>query len=88
MRHSIVLALALLCAACGAKPVVIREPVTVWRWVYVRIDPSLTVPCPIAKPRDRSVRESLRVNRERRKALEECNARLSKIGAIEGTEVP
>lgn len=87
MRHAIVMALAsILLCACVPKSVVIREPVTVTRYVYVRVDPSLTVACPIAMPRNASVRESLRVNRERRAQLEACNARLAKIRAIEGTE--
>lgn len=89
MRNAIVLGLAssLLCA-CAAKPVVIREPVTITRYVYVRVDPALTAPCKAAKPRNASVRESLRVNRERRRSLEDCDARMSKIRAIEGTPVP
>lgn len=89
MRNAIVLGLAsLLLCACGAKSVVIREPVYITRYVYVRIDPALTAPCPTAKPRTPKVRESLRVNRERRRVNEDCDARMSKIRAIEGTPVP
>lgn len=88
MLRTIVAMLALiLLGACG-RTHVIREPVYVTRYVYVRIDPLLTAPCPTAKPRNRDVRESLRVNRERRKVLEDCDARMSKIRAIEGTLVP
>jgi hypothetical protein len=80
------LALILLCGCM--RTITVREPVEVTKYVYVRIDPALTAPCPVAKPRNRGVGESLRVNRERRKVLEDCDARMSKIRAIEGTLKP
>lgn len=88
MRNAIVLGLALFTCACVPKSVVIREPVTITHYIYVPVDRALTAPCPVAKPRNRSVGESLRVNRERRLALEDCDARMSKIRAIQGTQVP
>lgn len=89
MRRSIVLALIVLCAGGCATPVTIRQPVTVTRYVYVRVDPSLTAPCPVAMPRNWSIGELLRVARERRASLEGCaNARLKAISGIEGTPVP
>lgn len=88
MRAVIVLALVLLGTGCAGGRVVIRDPVEVTRNVYVRIDPALTEQCPVAKPRNDTVGELLRVARERRKALEVCNARMAKIRAIEGTPLP
>lgn len=65
----------------------VRKPVEVVRYVYVRVDASLTVPCPIAMPRNDSVGELLRVARERRASLEACNARIKAIRDIEGTPI-
>lgn len=87
MRVLIALAWVVLLAGCGAKSVTVREPVEVVRYVYVRIDPALTEPLPVAKPRTSKGRELLRVSRARRAALETCNGRLGNIRAIEGTEV-
>lgn len=89
MRAFIIsLACVLLLAGCAGRAQVIREPVEVIRYVYVRVDPSLTSHSAIPKPRDNTGREALRVNRERRKALEQCYGNLDAISGIEGTPVP
>lgn len=87
MRVLIALALIVLLAGCAGRSVTVREPVEVVRYVYVRIDPALTEPLPIANGRTNKGKELLRVSRERRAALEVCNGRLGNIRAIEGTEV-
>ncbi len=76
-----------LLTACQTAAV-IRPPVTVTRYVYVRIDPSLTTDKPIPELRNDTGREALRVLRLRKRDLEMCYANLSAIRAIEGTEVP
>lgn len=89
MRGIVVtLACLLLLAGCAGRTQVIREPVEVIRYVYVRVDPVLTTHSAIPMPRDNTGRESLRVNRERRKALEQCYGNLDAISGIEGTPVP
>lgn len=87
MRIAIAGLLLVALAAC-ARTQVIREPVTVTRVVYVRIDPALTAPCMIALPRNDSGKELLRVARARKAVLIDCDARMGKIRAIEGTPVP
>ena len=87
MHHKIApLAILLIMAlgACQSAPV-IRKPVTIEKRVYVRVSPDLTAACPIAMPRNASGAELLRVARDRRAALEACNAKLRQIGQIEGT---
>lgn len=86
-RMALALVIATLAGCASTRPVV-RVPETVRVPVYVQIDPALTAPCPIAQPRDATVREALRVARERRRALEECSARMAQIRAIQGTPTP
>lgn len=78
---------ASLSGCLGTKPVVVKEPVIVDRMVHVAIDPALTVPCPVAEPRNRTGGEALRVARARKAALEDCNARMAAIRSVQGTEV-
>lgn len=86
MRNVIVLACILL-SGCAAAPVV-HTPVIVTKYVYVRVDPALTRTKPIPEPRNRKVREALRVARERKADLEVCYADKRAISQIEGTPVP
>lgn len=65
-----------------AKPSVVHVPVN----IYVPVPPTLTQPCPIAKPENYSVVEAVRVARERRASLEKCNADKAAIKAIQGTK--
>ena len=86
MHHKIApLAILLILGlvACQSAPV-IREPVTIEKRVYVRVSPALTAACPVAMPRNASGAELLRVARDRRAALEACNAKLRQIAEIEG----
>jgi len=87
MRYAIVCS-AVMLAGCATRPVTIREPIEVIRYVYVPIDASLTAACPIAMPRNDGGSELLRVARERRKALEQCNADKRAIRGVQGTPVP
>lgn len=70
------------CASQPTRPVVVNIPGPV---VYVSIPDTLTRPCPIAQPRNRSPLEAVRIAAERRKGLEDCNRKLQAIEAIEGT---
>lgn len=89
MRGIILLLACFLLGACaGNRPLVVREPVEVIRYVYVRVDPSLTRHGTIPAPRNDTGEESLRVNRERKKALQQCFGNLDAISEIEGTPVP
>lgn len=87
MRYAIAM-LGLLLVGCASRPVTIREPIEVIRYVYIAVDPSLTADCPIAMPRNNRGDELLRVARERRKALQQCNADKRAIRGIQGTPVP
>lgn len=90
-------ALALLCCtlltACGPKPVKPNLPPptpgaihTITTEVrYVPIDPALTTPCPVEPAA--ALSDAPRVARERRAALEACNAQLAAVRAIQGTPV-
>lgn len=73
------------CATTAPTPAprveVIEAPVR----VYVPIDKALTRRCPIASG---PLSEIPRVSRERRRALEECNAQLEAIEKLRGTPVP
>lgn len=80
-----ILGLASTLAGCATQAPVIREPVVVERFVYVGIPPALTRKCPVAKPRDNSGKELLRVARERRKCIETMHGQLDAIGRIQGT---
>jgi predicted small lipoprotein YifL len=80
--------LAAAMAGCAARgPVVMPEPELVTRHVYVRVDAALTSAEPIAEPHSPKVREALRVNSERKAALERANAKLACIAALEGLAV-
>jgi hypothetical protein len=65
-------------------PPPLEHTVTVER-VYVPIPAELTRPCPAASGR---LREVIRVARQRRAAVEDCNARMTEIRGIQGTAVP
>ncbi len=72
------------CAGTPPRPVapdVVQVPVT----RYVPIPETLTAPCPIAGPKDMTVGEAVRIARERRRALEACNAQLRQIRAVQGS---
>lgn len=86
MRGWIAAGLVVLLTGCASSPVV-RKPVVVERYIYVRVSPALTAPCPVAMPRNATVAEALRVARARRASLEACNARLREIAEIEGTSI-
>jgi len=79
-------AVALLsgCATTAAKPAptVLSVPVT----RYVPIPATLTAPCAITEPAAMTVGEAVRVARERKAALQKCNADKAQIRAIQGTE--
>lgn len=88
MRRDLVLsALTLALAGCASAPArivppdVVRVPVT----RYVPIPASLTTPCPIAEPKALTVGQAVSVARERKRALEVCNAQLDQIRAQQGT---
>ena len=78
-------------AACGPTkcppPVQVQVPVEVTRTVYVPIDAGLTEPHAIAKPRNDSGGECLRVARDRKAELQACNADKAAIRSVQGTEV-
>ncbi len=81
--------LLIACALCGcaaqtthpAAPTVLRVP----ERVYVPIPAALTATCPIAEPSAPTVGEAIRVARERRAALESCNADKRQIRALQGS---
>lgn len=52
--------------------------------VYVAIDPHLTTPCEV---KTGPLREVISVARQRRACIEDLNARMAKIAAIQGTKV-
>ena len=88
MRSIAVLALILLMAGCATQAPVIREPVTVTRYVYVPIRSDLTAqPASVPSPRNPSGEELLRVTRERKGQLLKCYGQLDAIGIVQGTEV-
>lgn len=67
-------------AACKSNPPV--QPPKVVQTVVTRIVPvpeELTTPCVIAQPQSNTVGEAVRVARERRAALQKCNAKLEEI---------
>lgn len=64
-------------------PVGGAHTITVER-VYVAIDPNLTTPCEVKRG---PLREVIAVARQRRACLEELNARMARIAAIQGTKV-
>jgi hypothetical protein len=67
------------CAPVAPKPPKIVEvPVT----VYVPVPPELTEPVAIALPKSRTVDEAVRVARERRASLEQCNGQLEQIRTL------
>jgi len=70
------------CASQPTRPVVVEIP---GPKVYVAIPETMTRPCPVAMPRNRSPLEAVRVAVERRKGLEDCNRKLKAIDAIDGT---
>jgi len=76
-------------AATGCKPKVVKPPAVVRVPViqYVPVPAELTAPVPIAEPLSRTVGEAVRVARERKAALEQCNAQLGAIAEI-GTKEP
>ena len=90
MRRHHVLTLAPLLALAGcasapqrvALPAVVQVPGT----RYVPIPAALTVPCPIAEPKALTVGEAVGIARERKRALQVCNAQLDQIRALQGTE--
>lgn len=93
MRHHIVLtfAVCLLLAGCATpmeRRVLVPETVTVTVDRYVPIPDRLTAPCPIAEPKALTVGEAVAIARERRRALEVCNAQLRAIHAVQGTAQP
>lgn len=63
-------------------PRLIQVPIT----KYVPIDKTLTEHVPIAMPADTSVIEAIRVARERRGAIEQCNRQLDAIDATQPRE--
>lgn len=83
------LILALVLVLTGCPDQVRPDPpptiVEVERKVYVPIPEEYTRPCPIAKG---PLSEMPRVARERRTALEGCNADKAAIQKIQGTPVP
>jgi len=83
---ALIVAIAALtgCATTGTKPAptIVQVPVT----RYVPIPGELTAPCDIAEPQALTVGEAVRVARERKAALQRCNADKAQIQAIQGTE--
>lgn len=77
-RFGLLILIALL-SACAAPvpkaPTVVQVPIT----RYVAVPDALTAPCPVAMPKANTVAEAIRVARERRAALERCNARMDEI---------
>lgn len=93
--HRLPAAIACLAlAACGkdnvipdlpdAGTAVVPEVQVVDRIVYVPIPSALLKPEPIAEG---PIAQCFTVAAERRAALERCNAKLQRAGAIQGTEV-
>ena len=92
MRLLLIAILALLLAACGdknRKPDVPRgvivqpKVITVTRTEYVRVPAELTDPLPIAEG---ALSLCPVVAAERRKTIEQANARFKSIRALSGTE--
>lgn len=88
MMRGAIVTLVLVLAGCASARQVVRVPEVVEVPHYVEIDAALTAPCKVEEPRSAKVREALRVARERRRVLEDCDARMSRIRAIEGTRKP
>lgn len=63
-------------------PVGGQHTVTVER-AYVAIDPSLTTPCEV---KTGPLREVISVARQRRACIEQLNARMAQIAAVQGTK--
>jgi len=88
MRHLFVLTALALLTACAQQPTLPPAPaiVRVPQTTYVPITASLTAPCAIAEPPPHpTVGDALRVARERKAALEACNADKAQIRAVQGT---
>lgn len=94
MRRSDWLLIVVLLSMAGCatvpypSPEIVTQVVRVPETRYVLIPPKLTEPCPIAEPSAMTVGEAVRVARERKTALERCNAKLREIVAVQGTPVP
>lgn len=80
IRLLILILLAAACVAgCAQSPVVPPKVVQTTVTRFVPLPEPLTAPCVIAMPRANTVREAVRVARERRAALQKCNAQLEEI---------
>lgn len=75
------LVIALALTGCATAPCVPAPPKTVQVPVPVRvaIPGALLAPCPVEMPADATVGEVVRVARERRAALEQCNRQIEAI---------
>lgn len=78
-------ALALLLGACAQMPAVQQLPKVVYVQVdhYVPLDPALLADCPIAEPADDTVGARVEVAKQRKSALEACNADKAAIRAAQ-----
>lgn len=76
MRCLAGLLIALSMAACTSSPP--KERLVEVR-VVVSVPESLTLKCDVAMPNDSTVEELLRVAKERRTSLEQCNNKLEAI---------
>jgi len=86
---ALVAAIATTGATCQRRdtPTVVTTPGThtvTEKLVYVRIDDALTQPCTVVRG---PLREVVSVARQRRACIEDLNARMAEIAAIEGTPV-
>ena len=73
------------CAVQPPKPPqVVKVPVT----VIVPVPAELTKPVPIAAPTSLTVGEAVRVARERKAALEQCNSQLDAIRTLPTGDKP
>lgn len=94
MRGMVLVVMGALLAGCGTAPrrpdlpgadlLVAPELITLERRHYVPVPDNLTAPEPIATG---AIAECFAVAAERRAAIERANAKLTSIGAIQGTEI-
>lgn len=83
-RFLLMLWLGFILAACSSNQVKVPEKVYINVEKYIQIPEEYTRDCPIEQPKELTVSEAVRVAKERKQSLQDCNVDKAAIRKING----